>query len=163
MGCLTDSVTAGLGGVERDGNGCQGRVSDRMHARCVGRDADRMSGTTPLANLYRDKLARVEACHGGAGHAQVFRPFERAEHGPRVDFVDLAIIPPGCEIGRHRHGDDEECYVVLRGEATMFLDGASFAVRAGDIVPNRRFGEHGLVNDSDQDVHLFVIQTSSGS
>jgi quercetin dioxygenase-like cupin family protein len=119
-----------------------------------------MSNPAALSNLYRDGLQRVDACHGGAGHVGVFRPFERSEDGPLVDFVDLAVVAPGCEIGRHRHGDDEECYVILRGTATMFLDGRSFAVQAGDIVPNRPFGEHGLVNDSEQDVHLFVIQTS---
>jgi mannose-6-phosphate isomerase-like protein (cupin superfamily) len=120
-----------------------------------------MNAAVPLSNLYRGMLERVESCHGGAGHALVFRPFERSNGGPRVDFVDLAVIPPGCEIGRHRHEDDKECYVILRGSALMFLDGASFAVEAGDIIPNPPFGEHGLINDSDQDVHLFVIQISS--
>jgi mannose-6-phosphate isomerase-like protein (cupin superfamily) len=115
----------------------------------------------PLPNLYRDGLERVDGCHGGVGHVGVFRPFSRGvDDDRRVDFIDLAVVPPGCEIGRHRHRDDEECYVILRGTASMYLDGRTFRVGAGDIVRNRPFGEHGLFNDSEDDVHLFVFQTS---
>ncbi len=113
-----------------------------------------------IPNLYRDMLREVERCHGGTGHVRVFRPFERAPGSAQVDFLDLAVIPPDSEIGRHRHGDNEEWYIVLRGTATMYVDGHSFVVTAGDIVFNRAFGEHGLMNDSDDDVHLFVYQTS---
>jgi mannose-6-phosphate isomerase-like protein (cupin superfamily) len=113
-----------------------------------------------VRNVFHGELRRVERCHGGAGHVGVFRPFERLAGGRQVDFIDLAVIPPGSEIGPHRHGDDEEWYVVLRGDATMLLGGERFPVSAGDIVVNRPFGEHGLRNDSSQDVHLFVFQVS---
>lgn len=113
-----------------------------------------------VRNVYRGELRRVDECHGGVGHVDVFRPFERQPDGPQVDFIDLAVVPPGAEIGAHQHGDDEEWYVLLRGTAVMFLDGESFRVEAGDIVRNRPFGVHGLRNDSAQDVHLFVFQTS---
>ncbi|GAB2580142.1 hypothetical protein GCM10027168_11230 [Streptomyces capparidis] len=107
-----------------------------------------------------DGLRLLHGCHGGAGSVRVFRPFQRRPGGAQVDFIDLAVVPPGSEIGRHRHGDDEEWYVLLRGTATMFLDGDAFTVSAGDIVVNRPFGEHGLRNDSSEDVHLFVFQAS---
>jgi mannose-6-phosphate isomerase-like protein (cupin superfamily) len=120
-----------------------------------------MTDRGPLPNLHRDALVRVDGCHGGVGHVGVYRPFSRGDDtAPRVDFIDLAVVPPGSEIGRHRHGDDEECYVILRGSAEMYLDGRTFRVGPGDIVANQPFGEHGLVNDTDEDVHLFVFQTS---
>ncbi|MFI5617765.1 cupin domain-containing protein [Streptomyces sp. NPDC051567] len=111
-----------------------------------------------VRNVFRDELRRVEQCHGGVGHVHVFRPFERAADGRQVDFIDLAVVPPGSAIGLHRHGDDEEWYVLLEGTATMLLDGEEFPVSAGDIVVNRPFGEHGLRNDSSRDVRLFVFQ-----
>ncbi|CAL9670929.1 cupin domain-containing protein [Streptomyces sp. enrichment culture] len=117
-------------------------------------------GVRRVRNLFQGELRRDEGCHGGRGHVDVFRPFERRPGGLRVDFIDLAIVPPGSEIGRHRHGDDEEWYVVLEGSATMLLDGEEFPVSAGDIVINRPFGEHGLRNDSGHDVRLFVFQAS---
>ncbi|CAL9278548.1 cupin domain-containing protein [Streptomyces sp. SudanB25_2051] len=117
-------------------------------------------GVRRVRNLFKGELRRDEGCHGGRGHVDVFRPFERRSDGPQVDFIDLAVVPPGSEIGRHRHGDDEEWYVVLEGSATMLLDGEEFPVSAGDIIINRPFGEHGLRNDSDRDVRLFVFQAS---
>jgi mannose-6-phosphate isomerase-like protein (cupin superfamily) len=121
-----------------------------------------MTETTPTtANLYDDALQRVEHCHDGAGHVYNHRLFEQRPDSPAVDFIDLVVVPPGSAIGRHRHADNEERYVVLQGGGAMLLDGRTFRVSAGDMVTNRAFGKHGLVNDSGDDILLLVFQTSS--
>ncbi|MFI1682908.1 cupin domain-containing protein [Streptomyces sp. NPDC020607] len=108
----------------------------------------------------KDLLTAKEHDHGGLGTILAHRVFARAEGAAGADFIDLAVLPPGTSIGRHRHGADRETYVVLAGSGLMFRDGAEFRVGTGDVVVNRPYGEHGLYNDSEDatDLHLLVFE-----
>lgn len=63
-------------------------------------------------------------------------------------------------MGEHSHGDDEEMYIVLKGQGTMTIEGEEQKVVAGDMVVNKRFGTHGLVNTSNSEIELLIIQAS---
>ncbi|QDU65646.1 cupin domain-containing protein [Engelhardtia mirabilis] len=121
-----------------------------------------MSGAVDGDRVRRRELGELEleptVAHGGQGRILFNRLFgPDAFEGP-IHFVDYAVLPPGSSIGLHRHGRDEELYLVLEGRGRMTRDGESFAVRAGSVVVNRAGGEHGLVNDSDADLRLFVVE-----
>lgn len=107
-----------------------------------------------LERLVRSK----EHDHGGLGTILAHRVFSRAAGAPGAEFIDIAVLAPGTSIGRHRHGADRETYIVLSGSGLMHRDGAEFRVGAGDVVVNRPYGEHGLVNDSDGDLWLLVFE-----
>jgi quercetin dioxygenase-like cupin family protein len=113
-----------------------------------------------LPNLYESLLRTVSGDHGGVGELHVHRAFDRSTSDGEVAFIDLVIVPPGSTIGEHRHGDDRETYVILRGTATMIRDGERFAVCTGDVIVNSPWGVHGLINDSDADVHLLVFEVA---
>jgi mannose-6-phosphate isomerase-like protein (cupin superfamily) len=104
-------------------------------------------------------LAEVRA-HGGQGRIGFHRLFEGTEHDGAWHFADYAVLPPGASIGRHTHGDNEELYLVLEGRGTMHLEGRDFPVQAGSVVLNPCGGTHGLVNDSDAPLRLFVIEVA---
>ena len=74
--------------------------------------------------------------------------------------IDRVVIPPNTTIGYHKHGNNEEMYIVLAGEGTMTIQGEPVAIKKGDMILNPTFGEHGLVNNSDTDIDLLVIQIS---
>ncbi|MFH9725771.1 cupin domain-containing protein [Streptomyces sp. NPDC017254] len=112
--------------------------------------------TVQRVNL-RELLSAKPHDHGGEGTILAHRVFARGA-GSGADFVDLAVLPPGTSIGRHRHGRDRETYIVLSGGGLMYRDGEEFRVEAGDIVVNAPFGEHGLSNDSDTDLALLVFE-----
>lgn len=102
------------------------------------------------------------AAHDGDGEILCHRPFSSdAFEGP-WNFVDYAVLPPGTSIGNHRHGDNEELYLVLEGSGTMHIDGSDFKVESGSIVLNRRGGTHGLRNDGDGPLRLFVVEIAAG-
>ncbi len=110
------------------------------------------------ANLGAVPLERVVA-HGGRGHIGVHRLFGAADVDGGCNFVDTAVLPPGTSIGRHRHAPtEEEYYLVLRGSGTMYRDGEEFRVASGDLVRNGPGGEHGLENDGDEPLELFVFE-----
>ena len=111
-------------------------------------------------NLYALSLARAVA-HGGVGEIGFHRVAERDAMAGACNFIDVAVVPPGVSIGRHRHADDEEeFYLVLKGSGRMWRDGEDFAVREGDLIRNRAGGAHGLVNDGDRDLMIFVFELS---
>jgi len=119
-----------------------------------------MTGDSIAARVRRladEALAQVVA-HGGAGAIGFLRLFDRADFTAPVHFVDYAVLPPGASIGRHTHGRNEELYLVLEGNGLMHLDGTEFRVGPGSVIVNRPGGTHGLKNDSDRDLRLFVVE-----
>ncbi|MFE1344983.1 cupin domain-containing protein [Streptomyces sp. NPDC058757] len=117
-----------------------------------------MSGAArPVVNL-RELFAAKEHDHGGRGTILAHRILARGAGSPGASFIDLAVLPPGTSIGRHRHGRDRETYVVLSGSGVMVRDGVEFRVAAGDVVVNEPYGEHGLSNDSAADLALLVFE-----
>lgn len=102
--------------------------------------------------------AREEQAHGGVGKVRVCRPFHRDDFRSPWHFVDYAVLPPGSSIGLHRHGENEELYFIVDGSGLMTIDGERRRVGRGDLILNRPGGEHGLVNDSDRDLAIFVVE-----
>jgi len=108
-------------------------------------------------NLNNLPLETV-AAHEGEGKILFNRVFgEQAFQGP-WNFVDYAVLPPGASIGIHAHGDNEELYLVLQGEGIMHLDGEEFPVKEGSVVLNRPGGTHGLRNESQDLLKIFVVE-----
>ena len=102
-------------------------------------------------------FSRVIA-HGGAGEIQ----FKRVVTGGgerAYNFLDMSIVPPGSEIGRHTHSsDNEELYIVITGRGRMQLDTQEFDVGPGHVIINGAGGTHGLRNIGDTDLRLVVIE-----
>jgi len=70
-------------------------------------------------------------------------------------------MPPNSSMGLHKHGDEEEMYIMLKGQGMMTIDGKQKLVREGDMILNRPFGEHSLLNNSDNEIVLLIIQASN--
>lgn len=112
-----------------------------------------------VTRLAAPSLARVRA-HGGRGRIAFRRLFDRAAFAAPINFVDYAVVPPRSSIGLHRHGANEEIYLVLSGRGRMRRDDADFAVGPGSVVVNRPGGRHGLVNTGRRDLRLFVVEVA---
>lgn len=115
--------------------------------------------TERIKNLAELPLASLRA-HDGLGEIGFHRVFEQTFFRAACHFVDYAVLPPGASIGVHRHGEDEEIYLVLSGSGLMILDGVEHRVGAGSVIVNRPGGAHGLLNDGDADLRLFVVEIS---
>lgn len=98
--------------------------------------------------------------HGGDGEIRFRRVFDRGDFAGPWNFVDYAVVPPGGSIGRHRHGRDEELYLVLEGEGELTLDGVTHRVGPGSVAVNRAGGEHALKNVGATDLRLFVVEVA---
>jgi len=117
------------------------------------------SADTLIGRFSFDSVSfeRVSA-HGGCEPIL----FCRARQGTArtaFNFVDLTIVPPGAEIGRHTHGmDNEETYIVVSGRARMEVDGEMFVVAPGDVIVNPPGGTHALFNPGPGELRLVVVE-----
>jgi mannose-6-phosphate isomerase-like protein (cupin superfamily) len=109
-------------------------------------------------NLHALALSPTVA-HRGVGEIGFCRVAEAEAMSGACNFIDVAVLPPGVSIGRHRHAPhEEEFYLVMKGRGRMWRDGEEFEVRAGDLIRNRAGGAHGLVNDGGEDLMIFVFE-----
>jgi len=96
--------------------------------------------------------------HGGRHPLQTCRVAEGVAAGA-CNFIDLTIVPPGAEVGRHTHAEDnEEIYVIISGRGELELDGERFLVGSGDVLVNRPGGTHGLVNPGPEELRMVVLE-----
>ncbi|WP_445495944.1 cupin domain-containing protein [Photorhabdus sp. SF281] len=74
------------------------------------------------------------------------------------------MIEPGKDVDRHSH-DEEETFIVISGEAELFIDGETAIISYGDVVYLPRFSEHQLRNRSEKIpfVMLDIYWDMSGS
>jgi mannose-6-phosphate isomerase-like protein (cupin superfamily) len=120
-----------------------------------------MSVARPQPDRYSlDELRlTLTRAHGGEGEIRYARVVDGATLAGACNFIDLAVLPPGTSIGRHRHADtEEEFYLILRGEGRMWKAGEAFRVRAGDLVRNPPGASHGLANIGTDDLAVFVFE-----
>lgn len=109
-------------------------------------------------NIFTLPLTKTVAHHGD-GEIEFCRVAAREAMAGACNFIDVAVLPPGVSIGRHRHANnEEEFYLVVKGSGRMWRDGEDFEVRAGDLIRNRQGGAHGLVNTGDEPLMIFVFE-----
>ncbi len=109
-------------------------------------------------NFLKTRMHLVESCHGGRGTIARYKLWDKSDFQGNWDFFDRITVPAGASIGCHRHGHNEEMYIVLKGSGSMTLGNETFQVQQGDMLLNPPNGEHGLVNDSNQDIDLLIVQ-----
>ena len=113
-----------------------------------------------IKNYLETTKQAMDSSHDGSGPVDLYEIWEKSDFLSNIDFVDRVVIPPRSTVGTHRHGDNEEMYIVLSGTADMTIEGKAVTVRKGDMILNPPNGEHGLQNNSDDDIDLLVIQVA---
>lgn len=115
----------------------------------------------PQHFTFADADFEALVAHDGEGRISAARVLARGGGGG-AEFIDLVVVPPGCTIGEHAHGADEETYVIVDGSGTMTVDGTSLVVGPGDVVVNRAGGTHGLRNTGADPLRLVVVDVAVG-
>lgn len=113
-----------------------------------------------VKNYLRERLTDLPNCHDGEGILGHITLYDAPEFKTKLKFINYTVLSPGTSIGLHRHGDDEEIYIVLEGMGLMTVDQESQAVTAGDVIVNKPYGSHGIVNDGEQDLKLLVFEVA---
>ena len=97
-----------------------------------------------------------DVCHDGEGLIKIISVFDKEFTTP-LQFLHYTVLPPLTSIGAHKHGDDEEIYIILEGSGIMEVDGVKRDVKKGDVILNRPFGTHALRNTSESDELIILV------
>lgn len=113
-----------------------------------------------IRNFLDTKMQIQHSAHNGEGDVELYEIWSKSDFISHCDFIDRQVIPPNSTIGYHKHGNNEEMYIILDGTGTMTIDNEIVTVKKGDMIKNPPYGEHGLVNDSKGNIELLIIQFS---
>lgn len=100
----------------------------------------------------------MQAIHKGKGRGKNSLVFKAADFDTPLNFIRYVEMEPGSSIGVHRHGENEEIYVVLSGTGVMLVNDERQAVKQGDVILNKPGWEHGLENTSPMPLNIFVFE-----
>lgn len=96
--------------------------------------------------------------HGGTGPIVFRRLLHGDEFQSNIDFIDATVIPAQSTIGRHEHNGSEELYYIVDGTPIVRVRDEERRLRAGDVAVVHSGESHELINDTDADVTIFVVQ-----
>ncbi len=113
-----------------------------------------------IKNYIQTARQNLMASHDGEGPYGLYEVWQKEDFKSNCDFIDRLTIPANSKIGYHRHGNNEEMYIILSGEGNMKLGDDEYRVKKGDMILNPAFGAHGLENDSNDEIDILVIQLS---
>ena len=111
-----------------------------------------------IKNFLTTEKQIKENSHNGKGIVNLYEIWKEADFKSGVDFIDRVVVPPGSAVGFHTHGGNEEMYIVLEGQALMKIEDEEIAIRKGDMILNPAGGSHSLVNNSNENIDIIVIQ-----
>ena len=98
--------------------------------------------------------------HDGVGDVRNTYAYNTGDFDSPLRFVIYCEIDPGHSIGYHRHGANEEVYVILEGTGRMTVNGEVREVVPGDVLLNKPGWEHGLENHSDTLLKILVFEAA---
>jgi len=109
------------------------------------------------AQFDRSLLKPVGPAHLGKGKILNRRPWLDGNFETNWVRIGHCILPPGTSIGYHQHNATEEVYYVMSGTGRMTVNDHTWDVKAGDAIPCTLHDSHGLYNNSDEDLDIFVL------
>ncbi|MEC9491363.1 cupin domain-containing protein [Flexistipes sp.] len=86
--------------------------------------------------------------HNGRGSALRFAYREAAELNGKIKDFFIVDLQPDSQIGRHKHENNAEIYLMLDGVAVINDNGTEELLNPGDMLITRRGEEHSIENKS---------------
>lgn len=107
---------------------------------------------------YNECEAEKKVIHEGEGLIDSVKLFGGEDFETDLSYVSFTRIPPGASIGYHEHlSPREEVYNIVEGTGVVTIDGEETRVKKGDVIFTPVGSLHGLVNDSEDKMDVFVF------
>ena len=98
--------------------------------------------------IYRNKMETVskDKLRGGKGSTEITHclEYEKIKH---ITLMAEMTLEPGCSIGDHRHDNETEYYLILKGNGKVNDNGVEVIVNPGDVVVTVS-GEHHCIENT---------------
>ncbi|MDD5226441.1 MAG: cupin domain-containing protein [Candidatus Omnitrophica bacterium] len=94
---------------------------------------------------------------GGTGEVTIRHYLKPDEIKARTRLCAELILPPGTSIGPHDHVEEDEIYIIQKGQGLMTDSGKEFPVAAGDAVLTGQGASHSVKNTGAGDLVITAI------
>lgn len=116
-----------------------------------------------IVRNFLQAQSKTKSIHEGKGIGKSARVFDASDFETALKFIDYIEMESGSSIGVHRHGENEEVYVILSGSGVMAVNDERQVVKAGDIILNKPGWAHGLENTGAGPLQVFVFEVDQRS
>jgi len=97
------------------------------------------------------------AMRGGPGAVTLRHYFSKDEIRARTRLCAQLTLPPGAGIGLHRHDQEDEVYLVLRGSGLVDDGRTRTPIEAGDAVLTGNGESHAVLNPGPEPLELVAV------
>jgi mannose-6-phosphate isomerase-like protein (cupin superfamily) len=98
-----------------------------------------------------------EKMRDGTGEVTVRHYLKPEEIKARTRLCAELILPPGASIGPHDHVDEDEIYLIQKGQGLMTDGGKEFPVAAGDAILTGQGASHSIKNTGAEDLIVTAV------
>lgn len=98
-----------------------------------------------------------EKMRGGKGEVRIEHLFEAGEFRGRARLMARVTLAPGCSIGLHEHGEEEELFYIVKGRGLLTEDGAAREVGPGEASLTGGGKSHAVENTGEEDLVLLAV------
>jgi mannose-6-phosphate isomerase-like protein (cupin superfamily) len=105
------------------------------------------------------KVEQVPNLMGGEGVLQRTHFFEAEDFNGTGRLFGKFLVKPGQSIGYHIHKNEQEAYLITKGEGLFNDDGNEVVVKPGDVAICQNGHYHGIKNVSDSDLEFIALIT----
>jgi mannose-6-phosphate isomerase-like protein (cupin superfamily) len=110
-----------------------------------------------LKKKNHQEIEKREAMRGGAGSVTIRHYLKPEEIKARTRLCAELILPPGAGIGSHDHIDEDEIYIIHKGQGLMTDCDKEFPVEAGDAILTGQGASHSIKNTGAGDLVVTAI------
>lgn len=105
------------------------------------------------------RVEQVPNLMGGEGTLERTHFFEMEDFNGKGRLFGKFLIKPGQSIGYHIHKNEQEAYLITKGEALFNDDGKEVMLQPGDLAVCQNGHYHGIKNVSDADLEFIALIT----
>jgi mannose-6-phosphate isomerase-like protein (cupin superfamily) len=98
-----------------------------------------------------------ENMRGGAGEVTVRHYLKPEEIKARTRLCAELVLPPGASIGLHDHTEEDEIYLIQKGQGLMTDNGKEFPVEPGDAILTGQGASHSIKNTGAEDLVVTAV------
>ena len=103
------------------------------------------------------EIEKRRAMRGGVGEITVRHYLKPDEIKARTRLCAELVLPPGASIGPHDHVDEDEIYIIQKGQGLMNDGGKEFPVAAGDAIVTGQGASHSIKNTGSEDLVVTAV------
>jgi mannose-6-phosphate isomerase-like protein (cupin superfamily) len=98
-----------------------------------------------------------ENMRGGTGIVTIRHYLKPEEIKARTRLCAELILPPGASVGVHDHVEEDEIYIIQKGQGIMTDGDKEFPVVAGDAILTGQGASHSVKNTGTEDLVITAM------